>query len=291
MEQQKTTTAKTLRLLMPQWQGGNNQAYVLGAKLLAWLAPPSDDPLIEVPIENNPELLEKEEGIFARRALLKQLKAAQDIINANKPDRIVVFGGDCLVGQAPYAYLNERYEGNLGMLWIDTHGDISTPQEYENANTMVLGNLLGEGDPEFAKEVKIPLKPQHVLFAGLKPKKIESDRIERLGIRSVGPEELVKGSDAILKWIADNNIQHLAIHLDVDILDPKLFRSQVFAKPEPLSIDWAEGEMSLSQVAKLLKEVSMQTRIVGLGITEHMPWDAINLQSFLAELPILTGTK
>lgn len=30
---------KTLRLLIPQWQGGNNPAYFLGAKLLAWLAP------------------------------------------------------------------------------------------------------------------------------------------------------------------------------------------------------------------------------------------------------------
>ena len=29
---------KTLRLLFPQWQGGNNPPYYLGAKLLDWLA-------------------------------------------------------------------------------------------------------------------------------------------------------------------------------------------------------------------------------------------------------------
>jgi|GEM_PF-6627142 len=31
--------SKTLRILMPQWQGGNNQAYYFGAILLSWLVP------------------------------------------------------------------------------------------------------------------------------------------------------------------------------------------------------------------------------------------------------------
>ncbi len=39
-----------------------------------------------------------------------------------------MFGGDCLVDQASFAYLNERYKGNIGILWIDAHSDISTPK-------------------------------------------------------------------------------------------------------------------------------------------------------------------
>jgi len=38
-----TLPRKTLRLLMPQWQGGNNPTYYLGARLLAWLAPESGE--------------------------------------------------------------------------------------------------------------------------------------------------------------------------------------------------------------------------------------------------------
>ena len=41
---------KTIRLLMPQWQGGNNPTYQLGARMLAWLAPPSKATLFEVPV-------------------------------------------------------------------------------------------------------------------------------------------------------------------------------------------------------------------------------------------------
>lgn len=59
----------TLRLLMPQWQGGNNPAYAFGARLLAWLAPGADTTTVqaEVPVEveNGRELL-PENGVVAQ---------------------------------------------------------------------------------------------------------------------------------------------------------------------------------------------------------------------------------
>jgi arginase len=139
---------KTIRLLMPQWQGGNNPAYMLGARLLAWLAPGSTDPVIEVPVaadDGMPVVLDN--GILARQALLRQLQAARDIIEAEAPDRIIVFGGDCLVEQAPFAYLNERYGGKLGVLWIDAHPDVATPNERQTGHTMVLGSLSSRATP------------------------------------------------------------------------------------------------------------------------------------------------
>ena len=44
------SNAKTLRLIFPQWQGGNNPPYYFGAKLLAWLAPEHVGPVEEVPV-------------------------------------------------------------------------------------------------------------------------------------------------------------------------------------------------------------------------------------------------
>ena len=285
---ERTMANSTLRMLMPQWQGGNNEAgYALGAELLSWLAPKSDDPLVEVPIESDPELLKTEEGVVARQALLKQLQSAEHLIEQHQPDNIVIFGGDCLVGQAPYAYLNERYGGDVGVLWIDSHGDISSPKEMENANTMVLGNLLGEGNQAFADKVKMPLKPQNVMLAGIKPKDYEAERIEALGIQVAYPEDFEGDSDIVIKWINDNSIRHLIVHFDVDILDPNRFRSQIFASPEPISINWAEGEMNLGQIGRLIDDVSKHTSVVGLGITEHMPWDANALRHLLSNLPLL----
>jgi hypothetical protein len=62
----------TLRLLMPQWQGGgNNFAYALGAQLLAWLAPASTAAFEEVPINRRTEGLAVDRGIFAREVVLE----------------------------------------------------------------------------------------------------------------------------------------------------------------------------------------------------------------------------
>ena len=134
----------TLRLLMPQWQGGDvPNAYPLGARLTQWLAPKTDAVTVEVPtIEPDGSPRTEQDGIVERRNLMRQLHSAQDIINAYSPERVVVFGGDCLVEQGPISYLNKRYEGELGVLWMDAHPDVTTPKEFNHAHTMVLGLSL-----------------------------------------------------------------------------------------------------------------------------------------------------
>ena len=282
-------TSKTIRLLMPQWQGGNNPNYSFGAELLAWLAPQNEQPLIRVPV-NEPEgnHLKIEKGIYGRTQVMNQLKSAQQIIAAHQPDSIIMFGGDCLVEQAPFAYLNERYNGELGLIWIDSHPDVSTPKEFQNSHTMVLGNLLGEGDKEFANEVKVPFKPSNVFFAGLEQTfPHETQLIQRLGMKTASTKELINNPNAIKEWIVEQNIKHLAIHLDLDVLDPSAFRSLIFANPDSKdSIDFPMGKMHFSQLTEIIQEASKVTNVVGLGITEHLPWDAINLKNLLSKVPI-----
>ncbi|TKH41522.1 arginase [Paenibacillus terrae] len=301
-------TKKTIRLLMPQWQGGNNPNYSFGAELLAWLAPDNDQPLIHVPVQAYDGIpLQNENGMYGRKQLLEQLEAAQHIIDAHKPDRIVMFGGDCLVEQAPFAYLNERYRGELGLIWIDAHSDLVRYVGYDNGHTLPLGNLLGEGDEEFAKHVKIPLKPENVFIAGLatpteqeteviseafqrlgiKTAEQDTEMIQRLGIKTAGTKELTNSTASIKKWIKESGIKHLAIHLDLDVLDPKAFRSLLFANPEAPYKYSPAGTMQMPQLLHLIKELSEETDVVGLGITEHMPWDSINLKNLLGEIPIL----
>jgi arginase len=55
----------TLRLNMPQWQGGNRHDYYFGSELLAWLAPPANGPVETVPVPEpkQGETLELENGI------------------------------------------------------------------------------------------------------------------------------------------------------------------------------------------------------------------------------------
>lgn len=287
------SSAKTLRLIFPQWQGGNNAPYYFGAQLLAWLAPehsgPTEHVSVEPPCEN---VLLEECGIVGRGALLAQLNSARTLLDHHSPDRLVILGGDCLVDLAPFAYLNERYENDLAVLWVDAHPDIMTPEQFNNAHAMVLGMLLGNGDADFVKAVTHPLKPQNIMYVGMHtPTEWEACEISRLGLSSVSPAQIIEeGSDAVLDWFESTGAKHLAIHLDLDVLDPKLFRSLLFANPkEPAGTfdGVAQGALSIEHVLHVLGDVANKADVVGIGITEHLPWDALALKNMLARLPLI----
>ena len=80
----------TLRLILPQWQGGNVHDYYFGSQLLAWLAPEANGPveIVPVPEPKTGETLEVENGILGRAALVQQARAARQAIEKHRPDRI-----------------------------------------------------------------------------------------------------------------------------------------------------------------------------------------------------------
>ncbi len=288
----RTHSASTLRLLMPQWQGGNNPPYHFGAQLLAWLAPPADGPVETVDITPpGTDRLATEDGIVGRRALLAQLRSARECIDRHRPDRIIVLGGDCLVDLAPFAYLNERYDGELAVLWIDAHPDVMSPRDFRHAHAMVLGNLLGEGDPDFVSAVRRPLKPTHVMYAGLQETlPVEDAFIRRLGLQHAGPDALAENSQPVLRWLQETGAHRIAIHFDLDVLDPSQFRSLLFANPAAPAGAFdgvAQGSMSIDQVVRLIQDVARVADVVGLGITEHLPWDALAMKIMLERLPLI----
>ncbi|KDF31797.1 hypothetical protein AE03_01658 [Klebsiella aerogenes MGH 77] len=108
-------TQSSLRLLFPQWQGGNNPPYFFGSRMLSWLAPPAQGVVEEVCVpEPGHAQLANEDGIVGRRAIVEQLLDAQDKITRNQPETIVTLGGDCLVSLAPFAWLVEKMAINWG---------------------------------------------------------------------------------------------------------------------------------------------------------------------------------
>lgn len=281
---------KTLRLLMPQWQGGNNSAYYLGAQLLNWLAPSSDDAFEEVPIDLSAEGLTVEKGIFARSTLLKQVHAAKTILHKHNPDRVVVFGGDCGVELAPFAYLHNRYDGDAAILWIDAHPDVNTPEHFEHHHAHVLANLLGVGDEDFVAEVPKLVDPKNVLYVGLNDGTAsEKEVMDRFNLSVVKPEEIVKDSSSVLDWLDNRNVSKVIVHFDLDVLDLREFRSLLIANPDTYSImvEKTPKGSSIETIIRVLQDVGKAYDIVGLGITEHFPWEAVALANMLTRLPLI----
>ena len=282
----------TLRLNMPQWQGGTEPAYRFGAELLRWLAPAHDGPeeTVEVPAAGD-QALEIERGIKAREALLSQARAARAAIERHRPERIVTLGGDCLIDLAPMAYLNRRYEGTLGVLWVDAHPDVMSAAEFSHAHSHVLGMLLGRGDEAFTAEVERKLNPARVMIAGMSDWTQDEGRILReLGIRHTPAADIADSSQPILDWIAAEGIAHLAVHFDLDVLAPAYFSPLLFNRPDQPQGAFdgiVQGTMRLAQVVRLLQDASAACDVVGLGIAEFLPWDMLRLRNALASLSIM----
>lgn len=286
-------THHTLRLLFPQWQGGNNPPYFFGSQLLAWLAPPARGVVEEVSVPAPTKaLLVNEEGIVGRRAVVGQLLDAQQKIARHQPATIATLGGDCLVSLAPFAWLTEKYGDKLGVLWVDSHPDIMTPEQYPHAHAHVLGALMGSGDAELTQIVSKPLSSGKALIAGIhSPLDVENQFISERGIATLSPSELRQNPQAIAEWIAREGIEYLAIHLDLDVLDPALFRAVLFARPGRGEHDFgdvAEGKLTIAEVVNLINQAAAQAKPVGLTVAEHLPWDALNLKNMLEALPLLS---
>ena len=289
-----SSNGKTLRLHMPQWQGGNLGEYHLGSRLLSWLLPPGEGPEEVVPVAEParsafPQTMQ--DGMAGKAVLLQQARDARLAIERHRPDRILTIGGDCLVDLAPIAYLNKRYGGRLGVLWIDAHPDVQTSEQTDQGNAQVLGMLLGRGDPSFVAEVDLPIAPNLVMYAGLDEwSPAEDEVLGDLSLRVTGSNALSKDSSEILRWIEENRIEHLAVHLDVDVIMPERFQPILFNKPaaEPGFLEGVpRGRLQPDDVLRLLGEVAASTDIVGLAITEFISWDAIQTRQLLARLPLI----
>lgn len=278
---------QTLRLVVPDWQAGNNPIYALGAKILAAIAPenPHQETLtIDVP--NIAEKLSQENNVNGQHIIKNTLLKTKDAINSASPARIITLGGNCLVSQAPIDYLNGKYD-DLGVIWVDAHPDISTPEIFENEHAMVLGNLLKKGDPVFNNLVDHPLHPNQIFYAGLQePTTIEKHLLQNDNLEYQHHAKL--SIDEVKAWIKQNNFTHLYIHFDIDVLNPRNFYATYFNNPQLTAIpeNAAMGQTNVPETWTFLKVLNQEFNLVGLTIAEYMPWSAQQLVNLINGLEI-----
>lgn len=174
---------KTIRLIYPQWQGGDiarwipevkdpavaARGYYLGAQLLNMLAPDSGQETYTVPVTTASGARVVTGGVLDRDALVAQTRAALDILRVSSPDRIVTLGGECSVSVVPFTYLAERYEGDVAMVWIDAHPDITLPGDvYAGYHAMAVTACMGLGDEHLLAQLPAKIAPSRILYVGLR---------------------------------------------------------------------------------------------------------------------------
>lgn len=274
--------SKTIRLTVPDWQAGNNPLYYLGAQVLNFLAPRNPQQKqftikIDEPTPTNTDL-KKINNVTAQDTVKNNLQKTIDLISQEQPDKIITLGGNCLVSQAPFDYLHQKYGEKVGILWIDAHPDISTPEIFPNEHAMVLGNLIHQGDPKLQKLVKNPFNPESIMYFGLQePTADEKKILPNLGINYSLQNKI--DLSQVQKWIDEHNFSKILVHFDIDVLNPKLFHEQYFDQPGVKDYGVSHGKIAPQEISNLLTQLG--NKVVGLTIAEYLPWSALSLQEIM----------
>lgn len=281
---------KTIRLLYPDWHSGGLTTYYFGANLLQHILPANpDQPTIKVNIAA-PDGTERliEDGILGKSEVLAGIEAAQKAIADSHPDRIITIGGNCLVSHAPFDYLHGLYP-NARILWIDAHPDVSVPENgYPNAHAMVLGALLGAGEDSLTAAMQNPaFKPNDLMYIGLQSlHDYQAKFLDDLGVNYKIQTQDFVSDEEIRGFVKGSN--HVLVHLDIDVLDPRQFHSTYFANPELVGDGSGGGQMTLQQLEFILKLVSDNTDIVGFTIAEYLPFDEERLSRMFGKLKLFS---
>lgn len=285
----------TLRLIYPQWQGGDiakwitevkdpeqaSRGYYLGAHLLDFLAPSTGQKTLTVPVST--ELCKRvvTDGVLDRDAIAQQTRAALDILDIEKPDRIVTLGGECSVSVVPFTWLASKYPDDVAVIWIDAHPDITLPGDvYPAYHAMAVSALMGDGDKKILGQLPAKIDPSRILFVGLRDWERDEIKVRQneYGIKHLTPEGTVSGSEKVIEWLRNTGASNVVIHFDMDVLDPNEIIAAVGVVP---------NGMKIAEVVRVINDVAKEKNLVGLTVAEPMPRTAIILKEMLNQLPLL----
>jgi len=173
-----------------------------------------------------------EVAVVERETLDEQNEAVAAALGA----RPIVLGGCCCTHVGAAAGLARRVD-RLGIVWIDAHGDLNTPETSPSGNLwgMPFRMLLDAG-------VVAPEDAALVGARNLDPP--EAEYVERAGI-----------DDSLDRALAGVDATYVA--LDIDALDPSEVDVLI---PEPYG-------PSPDEVDALLRDIAGRTRIAGIGVT------------------------
>jgi arginase len=171
----------------------------------------------------------------------------------------VVLGGDHSISAGSVAASSEwahRQGQPLGLLWIDAHGDINTPQSSTSGNVhgMPLSALLGNEPHELAKiGGRSPkVQPEHTVLVGIRDLDArEKDIVRGSGLHVFTMNDIDRqGIAAIAEQaiaIAGRGTAGIHVSFDLDVCDPAIapgVGTQVRG-----GIDYREGHLLMELVA------------------------------------------
>ncbi|HWP42977.1 MAG TPA: arginase, partial [Blastocatellia bacterium] len=178
----------------------------------------------------------------------------------------------------------------VGIIWLDAHTDINTPETTPSGNIhgMPLAALLGYGAKELTDVAGFSPKvlPEHVAVIGARSVDPgERELIKSLGVRVFTMSELdERGLGNVIEEaidIASRNTAGIHVTMDMDFIDP--FYAPGVGTPERGGATYRESHLSMEKIAD-------SGSVLSVELTEVNPvFDTANQTAQLAVELILSA--
>jgi len=191
----------------------------------------------------------------------------------------LVLGGDHSVGAGTVAGVAEFYRRQgqkIGLIWIDAHTDINTPQTSPSGNVhgMPLAATMGLGPPELANIFHFSPKvaPENCALVGVR----DIDAVERQNVRQAGIDVFTmrdideRGMRLVIEdalRIASQNTAGYHVSLDMDWVDPE--DAPGVGTPVRGGATYREAHLAMEIIADHGRMLSFEIVEVNPVIDEH----------------------
>lgn len=221
--------------------------------------------------------------------------ADQTASTCRKGDIPLVLGGDHSLGMGSISGALRAYGGDLGVLWIDAHMDMNTPETSPSGNLhgMPVAALcrLDAGKPQSpAHDCLVPfwkkalaeivpdpgLDPTKMAWLGLRD--VDSGEVANykkqpsgvaITMQDIDHDGVIASMDRIDAWIHHTGIKKLWISFDVDSLDP-IFAPGTGTKVRG-GLTYREGHLIAELLHIILHREGSHVSLAGADIVEVNP--------------------
>jgi arginase len=207
---------------------------------------------------------------FLHEVALVCRRIYKNIVNSLEAhERVIFLGGDHSMSIGTVSGVAHKYD-NLGVIWVDAHADINTPETSPSGNIhgMPVAVLLGEGPKELTHVgyATPKLRPEQMVMIGIRDlDEGEKIRLREKGIAVFTTRDIDEQGMARVSLMAIDRLRYcdcLHVSLDLDSLDPDV--APGVGTPVPGGLTYRE--------AHLLMEILADTRRVhSMDIVEINP--------------------
>jgi arginase len=191
----------------------------------------------------------------------------------------VVLGGDHSIAAGTLSGVASHFrkkEKKVGLIWLDAHGDINTPESSPSGNVhgMPLAAAMGNGATELVElqGFKPKVEPQNISLVGIRDldsqerKLAKKSGVHVFTMRDIDERGMREVMSDALKYAMDDT-DGISVSLDMDFVDPS--DAPGVGTPVRGGVTYREAHLAMEMLADTEAMVSLEIVEINPVIDEH----------------------